>query len=114
MWYGRLIPKEILPAYNKFSAGLREVFILGREYSEHERLSKLNLLPLQYRREIHDLVFFLKCFENMYNLDILDFVSSRTCNKPLRKIDYLTLNVPFSRTETFKNSYFIRVCRSWN
>jgi len=89
-------------------------FILGKEYSEHERLSKLNLLPLQYRREIHDLVFFFKCFKNMYNLDILDFVSFRTCNKPLRKIDYLTLNVPFSRTESFKNSYFIRVCRSWN
>ena len=46
----------------------------------------------------------------MYNLDILDFVSFRTCNMP----DYLTLHVPFSRTETFKNSYFIRVCRSWN
>jgi len=50
----------------------------------------------------------------MYNLDILDFVSFRTCNKPLRKIDYLTLNVPFSRTESFKNSHFMRVCRSWN
>ena len=50
----------------------------------------------------------------MYNLDILDYVSFRTCNKPLRKIDYLTLNVPFSRTESFKNSYFKRVCRSWN
>ena len=89
-------------------------FILGKEYSEHERLSKLNLLPLQYRREIHDLVFFFKCFKNMYNLDILDFVSFRTCNKPLRKIDYLTLNVPFGRTESFKNSYFIRISRSWN
>ena len=50
----------------------------------------------------------------MYNLDILDFVSFRTCNKPLRKIDYQTLNVPFSRTESFMNSYFIRVCRSCN
>ena len=26
-------------------------FILGRDYSEYERLSKLNLLPLKYRRE---------------------------------------------------------------
>ena len=34
-------------------------FILGRDYSEYERLSKLNLLPLEYRREINDLVFFL-------------------------------------------------------
>ena len=35
-------------------------FILGRDYSEYERLSKLNLLPLKYRREINDLVFFFK------------------------------------------------------
>ena len=39
--------------------------ILGRDYSEHERLGKLNLLPLQYRREINDLVFSFKCFKNM-------------------------------------------------
>ena len=39
-------------------------FILGRDYSEYERLSKLNLLPLKYRREINDLVFFFKCFKN--------------------------------------------------
>jgi len=41
----------------------------------------------------------------MYMLDILAFVSFRTCNKPLRKIDYLTLSVPCSRTESFKNLY---------
>ena len=35
-------------------------FILGRDYSEYERLSKLNLLPLKYRREINDLVFFFE------------------------------------------------------
>ena len=58
-------------------------FILGKEYLEHERLSELNLLPLQYRREI------------------------------LRNVDYLTLDVPFSRTETFKNSFFTRVCQSF-
>ena len=29
----------------------------------------------------------------MYNLDILDLVSFQTCNKPLRNIDYRTLDV---------------------
>ena len=33
-------------------------FILGRDYSEHEGLRKLNSLPLKYRREINDLVYF--------------------------------------------------------
>ena len=36
----------------------REIHSL-QEYSEHERLSKLNLLPLQYRREINVLIFLL-------------------------------------------------------
>lgn len=82
-------------------------FILGKDYSERERLSKLNLLPLQYRREINDRVFFFKCYMDMCNLNIMEYVSFRTCIKPLRNVDHLSLDVPFSWTETFKNSFFI-------
>ena len=42
-------------------------FILGRDYSEYERLSKLNLLSLKYRREINDLIFFFKGLKNNVN-----------------------------------------------
>ena len=31
----------------------------------------------------------------------------RSCDRPLRNIDYLTIDVPFSRTETLKNSFFL-------
>ena len=62
-------------------------FILGRDYSEHERVSKLNMLPLQYRGEINDLVFFFKCFKNIEKLNIFDYVSFRSCIKPLRNVD---------------------------
>ena len=86
-------------------------FILGRDYSEHERLSKLYLLPLQYRREINDLVYFFNCFKNMYKLNIFDYVSFRSCIKPLKHVDHLTLDFPFSRTDVFKNSIFVRICR---
>ena len=89
-------------------------FILGRDYSEHERLSKLNLLPLQYHREINDVVYFFKCFKNIYKLNIFDYVLFRSCIKPLRNVDNLTLDVPFSRTDVFKNSFFVRICRLWN
>lgn len=51
---------------------------------------------------------------DMCNLNIMDYVSFRTCIKPLRNVDYLTLDVPFSWTETFKNSFIIRICRLWN
>ena len=80
-------------------------FILGRDYSENERLSKLNLLPLQYRREINDLVFFFKCFKNIYKLNIFNYVSFRSCIKPLRNVDHLALDVPFSRTDVFTNPF---------
>ena len=59
-------------------------FILGRDYSiKCERLSKLNLLPLKYRREINDLFFFFKCFKNICKLNILDYVAFRSCTKGL-------------------------------
>ena len=48
----------------------------------------------------------------MCNLNIMDYVSFRTCVKPLRKVDHLTLDVPFSTTET--HYLIIRICRLWN
>ena len=41
-------------------------FIIGNDYSEYERLSRLNLLPLHYRREINDIIFDFKCLKNNY------------------------------------------------
>ena len=32
----------------------------------------------------------------------------------LRNVDYLTLDVSFSRTNVFKNSFFVLICRLWN
>ena len=89
-------------------------FIVGKELNYNERLKKIELLPLVYRREILDLIFFYKCFKGICELDISQYVSFRIYTRNLRGIDNLTLSVPFSRTEAFKNSYFIRICRLWN
>ena len=77
--------------------------------SQIERLRKVNLLPLCYRREISDLVFFFKCFENLYSLNILHYVSFRSSVKPLRSISRLRNNLPLSIREsssltTFRNN----------
>ena len=53
-------------------------------------------------------------FKGICELDISQYVSFRIYTRNLRGIDNLTLSVPFSRTEAFKNSYFIRICRLWN
>ena len=50
----------------------------------------------------------------MCNLNIMECVSFRTCIKPLRNVDHLTLDVPFSWTETFKNSFFLSFFTSQN
>ena len=47
-------------------------------------------------------------------LDIFDYVSFCSCIKLLRNVDHLTLDVPFSRTDVFKNSSFVRICYLWN
>ena len=52
--------------------------------------------------------------KNVCKLNILDYVSFRSCSKPLRNVDHLTLDVPFSRTDVFKNSFFVRICHLWN
>ena len=36
------------------------------------------------------------------------------CSKPLRNIDQLTLDIPFSRPDVFKHSFFVRICRLLN
>ena len=77
-------------------------------------LGKLNLLPLKYRRKINDLVFFFKCLKNPYKLNIFNYISFRSRTKPLRNVDFLTIDVPFSRTNVFKNSFFVRLCRGWD
>ena len=91
--------KEKALLFEKFMKGMPPK---RQTVSEHERLYKLNLLPLQYRREISDLLFFFKCFKNLCSVNILNYVSFRSCDKPLRNVDYLTLNVPFSKTEAYK------------
>ena len=51
---------------------------------------------------------------NICKLNMFDYVSFRACNKPLRKIDQLTLDIPFSRTDVFKLPFFVRICRLRN
>ena len=44
---------------------------------------------------------FFNCYMKMCHLNFMNSVSFRTCIKPQRNVDRLTLDVPFSRTEAF-------------
>ena len=80
-----------------------------------ERLTKLNLLPLEYRRDMKYLIFLFKGKLGLFNIELSDYVKLR----PIPKYDLRAYNVNiFSefkcRTVYFRNSYFPRVVRKWN
>ena len=56
-------------------------FILTPHWQEgisyHERLSRLNLLPLIYWHEVKDLIFYFKCPAGHYTLPIADHVKPK-------------------------------------
>ena len=59
-----------------------EIIILSypdlTDLSYPERLVKLKLLPLEYRREILDLCFFFKCLKGYIDFNVLSYVNFKT------------------------------------
>ena len=80
-----------------------------------ERLCKLNLLPLTYRRDFCDIAFFHRCmYQNILNVnDFVDFTNNNI--RDTRSVDDSTkICTPFCRTQANKNSYFKRIVSMWN
>ena len=102
-------------AYFKVHLQYQTKVVLDTKLSEFflKSLMKYLLMDL-WEIEINDLIYFFKCFKKIYKLNIFDYVSFRSCIKLLRNIDYLTLDVPFRRTDVSKNSFFVWICRLWN
>ena len=111
----RLVPMEndaipmVLLVQNKFAFtpsrnALIIIMNIPRSISQPRKTSSL----------LHPVKVFLKCLRNIHMSNIFDYVSFRSFTKPLRNVDHLTLDVPFSRTDVFKNSCFVRICRLWN
>jgi hypothetical protein len=84
-------------------------YILGypKEMTYEERLIKLNLLPLSYRREINDCIFLAKCRQGNYDLNLNNFVSFKVPEDT-------SLVISSFKTESFRHSFFNRVYYSWN
>ena len=85
--------------------------------SYKQRLVQLNLLPLSYRREVYDLIFFVKSLRGMLAFNILDYVSypnnphgMLTRNRALG----LTLIAPPHKLVSSSQFYPARIARLWN
>ena len=82
-----------------------------------ERLIECKLLPLTYRREIYDLVLFIKSLRKLIPYNILHYVTIQTV-----QTGRLTRNRVLGHTLTYTNLklessahfYPIRLARQWN
>ena len=92
-------------------------FILNFNEDYNIRLKQLDLQSLYNRRYIRDVVFSFNLMKGHYNIDISDklsFCKERNVDYNLRKNDSLDLVSMYSRTNSFKYSYFIRIINEWN
>ena len=88
-------------------------FILKTELCYPERLVKLKLLPLEYRREILDLCFFFKCLKGYIDFDVLSYVNFKTPKYNIRNSEAMLVKGLF-KTNVFKFSFFNRIVDLWN
>ena len=77
-----------------------------------DRLMKLCILPVSYWHEQKDLCTLHKLLKNAYDIKTSTYVSPKLVKS--RTSSGLVLQPHFSRTLSFKNSYFNRVTSSWN
>ena len=92
-------------------------FFLKSTEDYNSRLSLLNLQSLFNRRFTKDVVFLFNLINGHYNIDISDklsFCKDRNIDYDLRKNDSLDLVCMYSRTNSFKYSYFILIINEWN
>ena len=76
---------------------------------------QLNLLPLDVRRNMKDLLLFFKCRAGLLDIQFPDYVQNRPAPKyNLRSYDMNDFTDFKCRTQYFKNPYFPRVVRKWN
>ena len=82
-----------------------------------ERLIQCNLLPLSYRREFYDIIFFIKSLRGLIAFNILDFISFQQVAQvrvTRNRMHGLNLNYTNTRLESSAHFYPIRIARLWN
>ena len=76
------------------------------------RLLQLNMLPLTMRREYEDIVFFWKCLDGMYDINVLDFVKffsdSQHVTRSSNDSGFLMIS-SICRTDCFQRRFLIEL-----
>ena len=81
-----------------------------------QRREKLNLLSLDQRRFLFDVLFLCKALNGHIDIDLSNYVQflKESDHYMLRRKGDCTLKKNYARTNTFKYSYFNRIVDVWN
>ena len=82
--------------------------------SYKERLTKLSILPLEYRRDMKDLLSLFKCTLGFYDIELSNYMKTLPAPKYSFRHDINNFTEFKCKTQYFKNSYFPRVSTRWN
>ena len=88
-------------------------FILKCDLTYPERLAKLGIMPLEFRREVLDLCFFFNCLKGHIDFDVLSYVSFKSYKYHMRNTEAILAKGRFG-TNVFKFSFFNRIVNLWN
>jgi len=118
---------------NKFKHNLQDIEAIQRKATNYilnnppyyspnhidykSRLIQLNLLPTSYRREILDIIFFLKCLHHKTCLNILDYTSFTVREHGLatRTMELNTrLQTKLTKLDSTAHFYPHRITKIWN
>ena len=82
----------------------------------YKTLQLTHLLPISYWHEFLETVFFYKAVNNLVFIDSEALPVSRQFTRSTRSLSSsaITYISEWSRTVTYRRSFFIRVCRTWN
>ena len=80
-----------------------------------DRLQKTNLLSLEFRREISDLILLFKSKHHLITMDINKYLCTYNPGYQSRNYDENNFHLIIKHNqEYFQNSYFIRSAKLWN
>ena len=92
-------------------------FILNylKDMCYKERLQKINLLSLEFRREISDLILLFKAKYNLITLDITKHTCTFNPGYKSRNYDKNDFHLIIKHNQNyFRESYFVRSAKLWN
>ena len=80
-----------------------------------DRLHQLEILPLEFRRELYDLIFLFKCQNGLIHMNTSQYFNNRIHRSNTRNYDTNNLFPKENyKQDYFRNSYFPRSSRFWN